>query len=999
MSDTQDRGDLDVRIRELVARAVADAPTPPDVDAAALPVLQPAPDNRRWWIGGGAAILAAATLITAFVLVGDTDDKVTTPATPPTAAPTAVPTTVPTTSGTPGTAGATVSHPGAFLTAGPDGVVERRDGQARTLTTDPMEMALDAGDGQIIVQREMGPTVPGEEGATVPLAVAADGSLSELFGGIADWGGGVRLHDVEVVDGRRLLLYSVFVGDPPRPEVVYVIDLDSGTREEIGETDGARRLHLATTGLIVGTWQTQLTRGIQVQAVPGSPAATAGPPSAADLGLAESYSDCGDCPSAFTVNPDGEEILWVANGELASRFISPSVSRLTPIVPTPAGVIDDVDFQNGGVLFSFGVDEQPRAPVLMTLDGSRAPTLEGTTATFASSLAPTEFPPPTVVTSPTTPPVADDAAVLLTAGPDGVVEHRGAETRMLTSEPMEIALAAPDGQVIVQRHAGDGEGVGWTDADTAPLVLSEDGSLRPLFDTVDWDGGVVLHDIEVVDGRQMLLFSLEVGTNDPETADETLYVVDLDTEERTEVAAGIGGWEHGTSSLHLVTTGLVVGERSAMVEHGIFIDDVPTPGVAASLPTPADLGLEETYTECADCPSGFAVAPDGVTFAWVDGDELVVHVIGEQTEKERIALPSRLDCCGTLDYVQSADAFLWSADNYVDPPPVPVLIARDGTVTTLGGAVATASPGGLAEPASPPATTVPSATTVPPLPPTGSAALVTVGPDGVVEHVGTETRTLTTEEMVRALPMGDANTLVQRHAGTGDRWSDADTVPLVLAPDGSLSPLFEGFDWGGAVVLHDIEVVGEQRLLLYSVQGPLVPQQANESLYVVDLDSAERTEVAPDIGGWEFGTGRLHLATTGLVVGESWAEATHSLAIYAVPGSSASEAAVPNAADLGLDETFVQCLECPRGFTVTSDGQTIGWVADGGVVTVSLGSATGEAAAVGGVPSGIVTDLDLTDTAALLSFAPEEQPAPFLVLLDGSDSVLEGTTAAFGPAG
>ena len=59
--------------------------------------------------------------------------------------------------------------------------------------------------------------------------------------------------------------------------------------------------------------------------------------------------------------------------------------------------------------------------------------------------------------------------------------------------------------------------------------------------------------------------------------------------------------------------------------------------MAAALPTPADLGLEESYNDCGDCPRGFTVAPDGGTFAWIDGDELVVHVLGGGSE-ERTAL-------------------------------------------------------------------------------------------------------------------------------------------------------------------------------------------------------------------------------------------------------------------------------------------------------------------------------------------------------------------------
>ena len=308
------------------------------------------------------------------------------------------------------------------------------------------------------------------------------------------------------------------------------------------------------------------------------------------------------------------------------------------------------------------------------------------------SVTPTTAPTQTPVTpAPTTvPPVADEPGIL-TAGPEGVVERRGPEPRTLTTEPMVIALDTGDGRVIVQRRRGDGTGEGWTDADTVPLVLAADGSLTELFGTADWDGGVVLHDIEVVDGRRLLLYSLEVAMSDPQVADETLYVVDLETQERTEVAAGIGGWESGTGRLTLATTGLIVGEWSAEASHGIFIDDVPSPGVAASLPVPADLGLEESYTDCADCPHGFSVAPDGATVAWIDGDELVVDAINGESG-EGTALSFTPGCCDTLDRVASTDSFLWSVDAPVEPQP-PRLVAPDGSAVELEGAVGDGQPG------------------------------------------------------------------------------------------------------------------------------------------------------------------------------------------------------------------------------------------------------------------------------------------------------------------
>src|SRR5262245_66654478 len=98
MPDTRENGTLDTRIRELVARAVADAPRPPELDPSLLPGSEPTPDNnhRGWWLGGGAAIVAAAALVTALLLVGDANDKVSTPGTGPTVAPTPAPPVPPT---------------------------------------------------------------------------------------------------------------------------------------------------------------------------------------------------------------------------------------------------------------------------------------------------------------------------------------------------------------------------------------------------------------------------------------------------------------------------------------------------------------------------------------------------------------------------------------------------------------------------------------------------------------------------------------------------------------------------------------------------------------------------------------------------------------------------------------------------------------------------------------------------------------------------------------
>ena len=414
-----DLPDLDTRIRQLVARAVADAPPPPDLEPAAVVVAELHPNRRRWWIGGSAAILAAAALVATFVLVGDSGDTVTTPATVPTtpvpattspaapaptspAAPaTTVPpaTTVAPSTTSPPTTTSTTVPPGqgvarVVLTAGPAGVVERSGGGVRTLTTEPMVMALDAGDGRVIVQRRSG--YGGDlwdDAATVPLVLGADGSLSELFG-TSDWDGAVELHDIEIVAGRRLLLYSLHVasGNPElADETLYVVDLGTGERNEVaggigGWEFGTGRLHLATTGLIVGEAQSGPSTAIAIYAVPGSPATDAGLPTYADLGLEEVYPDC-DCPGEFTVAPDGETIAWVTGsaGQLVGVSITALGAEAEPIADLPDGLYSDVDLDDAGALVSyfdttFG-EAAPPVPVFVPFDGSEPVSLDGVVAT------------------------------------------------------------------------------------------------------------------------------------------------------------------------------------------------------------------------------------------------------------------------------------------------------------------------------------------------------------------------------------------------------------------------------------------------------------------------------------------------------------------------------------------------------------------------------------------------------------------------------------------
>ena len=307
--------DLDVRIRELVARAVADAPAAPELDPAVSPI-EPAPSRRGWWIGGGAALLAAAALVATFVLVGPSDDTVTVPATNPITNPT---TTAPApTTSAPVVVAPTTAAPAApvtqawIATAGPAGVV-LRDAAGTTVRTldEPMAIALPLADGRVIVQRVSDPS---EDGDHTPLVWGLDGSLEELLPGI-EWSGPVTLHDVAIVDGVTTLLYSLTtdqdVPDQAREELT-AVTLDgpeSGRFTDIavigGWESGTSRLHLSSNGLIVGQRSAEVSSGPLFLTVPGSSAERTVPDiSPAWFDLQEWYPDCAEaCPRLFTASP------------------------------------------------------------------------------------------------------------------------------------------------------------------------------------------------------------------------------------------------------------------------------------------------------------------------------------------------------------------------------------------------------------------------------------------------------------------------------------------------------------------------------------------------------------------------------------------------------------------------------------------------------------------------------------------------------------------------
>lgn len=689
MPDHMDHDEFDTRIRALVARAVADAPAPPELEPAEVPFVEGRPDRRGWWLGGSVAALAAAALVTAFVLVGDTDESVTTPNTEPATSTTPAPTTTaaPEVSTTMSTIGVTPSAANGVLTAGPAGVVEHRDGEVRTLTAAPMAIALDAGDGRVIVQRNSGAALGRgwEDEATVPMVLADDGSLTNLFD-TADWEGAVVLHDIEVVTGRRLLLFSLTTGaDETFAETLYVVDLDTMERTEVapvgGLEGGTHRLHLATTGLIVGQSFSEGNHAILIEAVPGSPAVGTPLPTAADLGLELSYYVCTDCPHAFTVTPEGRTLMWIdgAAGMLVGRSLAGG--ETVPIVAVPAGFATDVDVDDTSGVISFSGDPAP-APVFVPFDGSSTHTLEGAAATRAplGAAAVPDGPPSTTTTTPTAPPPTPAGVMLATAGADGVtVIENGVEIRRL-DQPAEIALLTPGGAVIFQPARATPEG---TPGD--PLIWRPDGTVEPLLGPLGERQSYRLHDLASVAGTPTLLYGVATAGTEPAGYTEVVHALTMTPGDWTTAeVAEISTWEGGFDRLSLSNGGTVIGTAGEETLTW-FVSAVVTgsPDSAESPPSPAQLGVEPTYSECWEgCPRDFTISHDGESIVWTEGSELVVFdTVGGG--KRSWAVPALTDQpYRSLDVRTSSDGGVEVAISFAPPGPDPSVVATPVVVAT-----------------------------------------------------------------------------------------------------------------------------------------------------------------------------------------------------------------------------------------------------------------------------------------------------------------------------
>ena len=248
-------------------------------------------------------------------------------------------------------------------------------------------------------------------------------------------------------------------------------------------------------------------------------------------------------------------------------------------------------------------------PVVVPPDPSAPSASTAVTAT-------TPVQPTTTVAPPPPPPPAELSAALTTAGPFGVTVGvpEGSESSIVT-EPMAFATTAQDGRIFMQRSTTTND----PDADTTVLVWAPaTGELTPLEPPLAADSvpgsTFELHDVATVAGNVTLLYEISPGNcPNPTACVGALMTWQPDTGESTEIASRIV-WEGGWSGLELADNGFIVGTESETISNGIFLASI---GPAAP-PTPADLGLEDSYGDCSVCPFAYTIDPSGRFIGWVD---------------------------------------------------------------------------------------------------------------------------------------------------------------------------------------------------------------------------------------------------------------------------------------------------------------------------------------------------------------------------------------------
>jgi hypothetical protein len=361
---------IDRSIRDIVARAVADAPPPPEIGGRHVgPSSTTRQGTARWIVSGLAGVSVAAAVIALFFiarpdeaaeppLVPVTQQGGTIPAsTPATTIGSAVTTpetstggsvlpTAPTATSNTSTTTALVDAGGVrtpLVSAGPDGVtVTDPDGVTTEITTEPMAVAVRAPDGRLFMQRLETRTDPS---ADTTIFVVEPGTTQLI--GVSDpavfAGASKRLHAGAVVDGELILLVETGTATCTSPNAcdgsLWAFRPDSGAADQLATKnmwEGAwSDLSLSSTGVVVGDDFESVTVAPFSVVLPGATGTTV---DFGALGLEPAYSDCSTCPRSFRIDPTGRFVGWMEHDPMTGTHVS--VARLVDAKVVRTALVD-----------------------------------------------------------------------------------------------------------------------------------------------------------------------------------------------------------------------------------------------------------------------------------------------------------------------------------------------------------------------------------------------------------------------------------------------------------------------------------------------------------------------------------------------------------------------------------------------------------------------------------------------------------------------------------
>lgn len=244
--------------------------------------------------------------------------------------------------------------------------------------------------------------------------------------------------------------------------------------------------------------------------------------------------------------------------------------------------------------------------------GETVPVIEPSVVVTGSESTPAPTSAPTAPATTPAPIEEYEYAAFVVSGPAGVEVQPWEGPRVAVSgQPARIATRTADGSTWMQTYDPEV-------ADAAePLMVVRAGSdAAEIVDVPGVTGSVRLHDAATVDGETVVLLEQRPATCagfDGCVGSIWVYWPGRATAEMIDERSV---WESGWSGLALADTGVIVGTWSESITESLYSTTVP--GVDVQPVEAADVGLEDSYSDCAVCPRSFTIDRLGAHVGWID---------------------------------------------------------------------------------------------------------------------------------------------------------------------------------------------------------------------------------------------------------------------------------------------------------------------------------------------------------------------------------------------